>query len=346
MKLILQKDVKNLGKAGDQVSVKNGFARNFLIPKGYALLLNQDRLKTWNHQKRVIEAKKRKAVSERKVLIEKLSSIQLLFERESQKDNKIFGSITAYEISQVLEKKHAINVDKKDIHFSDLKTVGDHKISIRLDSEHQTEILLTIKGKIRKKREEKASSKPTHLETETVSSAVETSPPAETEDTKKTSLSEEQFLAVSQTSAVKEKKTEETTDSQNSPGENKELQPLASVKTTPAETVKAQSKKEESAQVKESAESKSRQKEEKKNDTKKEQSAEAKTQSTDLENFKKEEKETQKTESSKRSEKENRDKKQKNPVAGKKAKVSTKEKLEEESKKPSGLLNRLFGKKK
>ncbi|MDE0092788.1 MAG: 50S ribosomal protein L9, partial [Oligoflexia bacterium] len=155
MELILQKDVKNLGKAGDQVSVKNGFARNFLIPKGYALLLNKEHLKTWNHQKVIISAKKRKAVSERKILIEKLAEINLVFEKESQKDNKIFGSVTAHEISQALEKQHNISVDKKDIHFSELKTVGEHKVSIRLDSELKTEILLNIKGKVRKKREEK-----------------------------------------------------------------------------------------------------------------------------------------------------------------------------------------------
>ena len=160
MKLILQKDVKNLGKAGDQVSVKKGFARNFLIPRGHALLLNKDRLKAWNHQKVIISAKKRKAISARKALIEKLSSIQLTFERESQKDNRIFGSVTAHEISQALEETHNISIDKRDIHFSELKTVGNHKVSIRLDSEQETEILLTIKGKIRKKKDSSVKTTP------------------------------------------------------------------------------------------------------------------------------------------------------------------------------------------
>ena len=154
MKLILQKDVKNLGKTGDQVSVKKGFARNFLIPKGYAILLNKDRLKVWKHQQIIIDAKKRKAISERKALIEKLSSIKLKFEKESQKDSKIFGSVTAYEISQALEKLHNIHIDKRDIHFSELKTLGDYKINIRLDSENQTEMNLTIKRKTSKKREQ------------------------------------------------------------------------------------------------------------------------------------------------------------------------------------------------
>ena len=150
MKLILQTDVKNLGKTGDQVSVKKGFARNYLIPKGYAVLMNKNRLKAWEHQKVIIEAKKRKAISERQSLIEKLSSIKLKFEKEAQKDNRLFGSVTAHEISQSLEKLHKLSVDKRDIHFKELKTVGEHSVMIKLDSENQTEIKLSIKGIVRK----------------------------------------------------------------------------------------------------------------------------------------------------------------------------------------------------
>ena len=150
MKLILQTDVKNLGKTGDQVSVKKGFARNYLIPKGYAVLMNKNRLKAWEHQKVIIEAKKRKAISERQSLIEKLSSIKLKFKKEAQKDNRLFGSVTAHEISQSLEKLHNLSVDKRDIHFTELKTVGEHSVMIKLDSENQTEIKLSIKGIVRK----------------------------------------------------------------------------------------------------------------------------------------------------------------------------------------------------
>ena len=148
MNVILQKDVKNLGKAGDQVSVKKGFARNFLIPKAYAIPIDKGRLKVWKHQQIIIAAKKRKAISERKKLLEQLSSIKLKFEKSAQKDNRLFGSVTAHEISQALEELHALSVDKRDIHFSELKTVGEHSVKIRLDSEHQTEIKLSIKAKI------------------------------------------------------------------------------------------------------------------------------------------------------------------------------------------------------
>ena len=157
MKLILQKDVKNLGKAGDQVLVKKGYARNFLIPKGQALPLNKDRLKAWKHQQIIIEARKRKALEERKKLIEKLSSLRLKFEKESLKDGRLFGSVTAFDISHVLETKHNISVDKRDISPAILKTAGEHKAVIQLDKEHKTDIAVVIKAKTVKKREQKAS---------------------------------------------------------------------------------------------------------------------------------------------------------------------------------------------
>lgn len=159
MKLILQKDVKNLGKAGDQVMVKKGYARNFLIPKGQALPLNKDRLKLWKHQQVIIESKKRKAVVERKTLIQKLSSIKLKFEKESQKDGRLFGSVTSYEISQALELLHDISVDKRDISTAVLKTSGDHKITIALDSENKVDITVSIKGKVTKKQKDLDDSK-------------------------------------------------------------------------------------------------------------------------------------------------------------------------------------------
>ena len=186
MNVILQKDVKNLGKAGDQVSVKKGFARNFLIPKAYAFPVDKARLKLWKHQQLIISAKKRKALSERKKLIEKLSHIKLKFEKVAQKDDRLFGSVTAYEISQALEDQHGLSVDKKDIHFTELKTVGEHSVKIRLDSEHQTEIKLSIK----------ALKSPSSKKSEPEALSVEDSPQIEKPEAKKPVTKKESNLQV------------------------------------------------------------------------------------------------------------------------------------------------------
>lgn len=158
MDIILQKDIKNLGKAGDRVSVKPGYARNYLLPKKLALVLDENRLGEWKHKQRIIEARKKKALQERNLLLEKLSSIHLTFEREGQTGGRLFGSISPVDISRELEQKHHLSVDKRDIATEPLKTVGDHPVKIALDSERQTEIKVTIKRIITEKDKKKKTS--------------------------------------------------------------------------------------------------------------------------------------------------------------------------------------------
>ena len=341
MKLILQKDVKNLGKAGDQVSVKNGFARNFLIPKGYALLLNNNRLKTWKHQKIIIEAKKRKAVSERKALIDRLAEVKLVFEKESQKDNRIFGSVTAHEISQALEEKHKISVDKRDIHFSELKTVGDHKISIRLDSEQETEILLTIKGKIRKKKES-ASVKKTDQEKDVISSTVETASLSESKDQASVLAQEESAPIVPETKAVKKEKTPEGKADipktvSVSDQKNESPQKKISVKNSHSEIGKKAQSKDKSEKSK-AVKIKTTQKQEEKDHLKDEQAPSKKQEESLRGNNRQAHSKKQEEPKLK---KESKDKTQK-------VKSFSQDKVEpkKESKKSRGLLSKLFGKKK
>ena len=156
MKLILQKDVKNLGKAGDQVRVKNGFARNYLLPNNLALILNKNRLKEWKHRKSLIEAKKKHAVKERKSLLDKISAVEIVFEKESRNKLDLFGSVTAPEISNALEKKHRLSVDKRDIKTEALKQVGEFQIPISLDSENTASLKVIIKAKTSEKAEKKS----------------------------------------------------------------------------------------------------------------------------------------------------------------------------------------------
>ena len=113
MKLILQKDVKNLGKAGDTVKVKDGHARNYLIPEGLALVLNEGRLKDFKHKQNIIKTRKKQAVTDRAALLEKIAGVFVSFEKESHGDGHLFGSVNSTEISKALEKEHKLFVDKK-----------------------------------------------------------------------------------------------------------------------------------------------------------------------------------------------------------------------------------------
>lgn len=174
MDLILQKDVKNLGKAGDHVRVKPGYARNYLLPKKLALTLDESRLGEWKHKQQVIEAGKKKAASERDQLLKKLSSVHLTFERESRAGGHLFGSVSPVDISRELEQKHKFLVDKRDIAAEPLKTVGEHQVKIALDSQRQTEIKVTIKKVFSEKDKQKRTGETSPVKEEEKQQAKET----------------------------------------------------------------------------------------------------------------------------------------------------------------------------
>lgn len=145
MKVILNKDVKNVGKAGEVLSVKDGFARNYLIPRKLAEMASQGRTKYWEHVQQLINAKKAKALAERKELLAKLNGLSLTFQAVSSADSeKIFGSITTHEISQKLETLGFL-VDRRDIHVDDvIKTLGNFRATVKLGDGLQTDIQVIV----------------------------------------------------------------------------------------------------------------------------------------------------------------------------------------------------------
>ena len=131
MKVILQKDIKDLGKAGDLLSVSTGYFRNFLFPRSLALEATESKVKEWDHLKKVSEAKKKKALEEKKTMIAKLSGLSLTFKATAGETDKLFGAITHLEISRELEK-HGFSVDKRDIVLDEqIKILGKHKAHVK-----------------------------------------------------------------------------------------------------------------------------------------------------------------------------------------------------------------------
>lgn len=146
MKVVLQKDVKDLGKVGEILKVKEGFARNYLFPKKVAVLATEKKVKEFEHLKRVAELKKAKAVDERKVLITKLNGLVLDFKVQASETEKLFGSISNIDLSKELSKK-GFDIDKSDISILEpIKVLGQHKAKIILGDEPslQTEITVSV----------------------------------------------------------------------------------------------------------------------------------------------------------------------------------------------------------
>lgn len=144
MKVILQKDVKDVGKVGDLVNVAPGFARNFLFPRKLAMEATETRVSEWEHLKRVSEAKKKKAVAERQGLLAKVNGVSLTFKVPAGETDKLFGSVTTSDISRELEAK-GFSVDRRDIHLDEqIKILGNHKATIRLGEGLEASVQLVV----------------------------------------------------------------------------------------------------------------------------------------------------------------------------------------------------------
>lgn len=136
MLVILNKDVKGTGKAGDVVKVNDGFARNMLIPKGLATEATAGNVRQLEKKKAIEAEKKAEEKSAAVQLAEKIKTIAVVIKTKAGDNGKIFGSITSKDIAEELKKQHSIDVDKKKIQLSSpIKNTGEISVEIKLYSE-------------------------------------------------------------------------------------------------------------------------------------------------------------------------------------------------------------------
>lgn len=146
MKLLLKEDVDGLGYCGDEVEVKDGYGRNFLIPKGKALLATPNNLKAFNHQKRVVQGKVTKVIAAAKAVADEIAKVTCLVKKKVGDTGKMFGSVTAQEVADLL-KGQGVEVDRRKIQIAEpIKRTGEYKIPVKLHSEVTAEIKLVVEG--------------------------------------------------------------------------------------------------------------------------------------------------------------------------------------------------------
>jgi large subunit ribosomal protein L9 len=145
MKVILQKDVKDVGKVGDLVTVSEGFARNFLIPRKLAAVATEGRVHEYEHLKRIAEVKKKKAVVERQDLLKKINGTSVKFKVSAAAEgDKIFGSVTTTDISKELDKL-GFSIDRRDIHLEEhIKILGTHKAIVKMGEGLEASIQVVV----------------------------------------------------------------------------------------------------------------------------------------------------------------------------------------------------------
>ena len=145
MKVILKQDVKGLGKIESMHEVSDGYARNFLLPRGLAVEASASNLNVMNTKKDAEKTKKDRELANAKTLAEKLKTVGVVIKTKAGENGKLFGSITSKDISDQLKKDFNIDIDKKKIQLVDtIKAIGSTEVEIKIYPEVTAKITVKI----------------------------------------------------------------------------------------------------------------------------------------------------------------------------------------------------------
>ena len=142
MEIILIKDVETLGYANDIVSVRPGYANNYLIPQGFAKAATASAKKVLAENLRQRAHKDAKILADAQALAATLENLNLTFAVKAE-EGRIFGAITSADVAEALAAK-GVEVDKKNITVEGIKTVGEYKAAVKLHREVKAEVALTV----------------------------------------------------------------------------------------------------------------------------------------------------------------------------------------------------------
>lgn len=145
MKVLLKMDVKGLGKKGDIVNASDGYARNFLFPKGLAVEATQGTIKEHQIIKENEAKKKMKELEEAKELAKKMSEINVKLKVKTGENGKLFGSITSKDIAEAIKNQYGFEIDKKKIVLDEaIKVTGTYNIEVKIYPEVSANIKVEI----------------------------------------------------------------------------------------------------------------------------------------------------------------------------------------------------------
>jgi len=148
MRIILKKDVESVGKAGDLVNVSDGYARNFLIPRGLGIEASSKNMKALKNE---METAARRATKEKEAaqsMVERLEGVTCTISRKVGQQDKLFGSVSTKDIGDAL-RKQGIEIDKRNILLEDpIKSLGEFSVKIKLHSGISADIKVVVAGEV------------------------------------------------------------------------------------------------------------------------------------------------------------------------------------------------------
>ena len=145
MKVILIKDVDNLGSANEKVKVKSGYARNYLIPQKFAVEASPSNLKQLEERNKQLQKKEEKLLAEMNQVVAKLNESPLKLGAKTGTSGKIFGSITTVQLARAIQEQKGYQIDRRRIHIiDDAKELGTYKAKIDFGNGNETEVAFEV----------------------------------------------------------------------------------------------------------------------------------------------------------------------------------------------------------
>lgn len=146
MKVILREDVYNVGNSGEVVNVKDGYARNYLLPRNLAMLASAANIRQLEHEKAVIAVRQAKMKSVAEESAKKLGDVSVTITRKVGEQDKLFGSVTALDVAEALAAQ-GHKFDRRLIHLPEpIRTIGSFEVQLRLHREVQTKVMVHVQG--------------------------------------------------------------------------------------------------------------------------------------------------------------------------------------------------------
>jgi large subunit ribosomal protein L9 len=144
MKVILKEDIKNIGKMGQIVDVADGYARNYLVPKGLAIEANIKNIKSIEHEKRILQERAKRLKDSALDLASRISTMRLVVKAKAGDEGKLFGSVTTMDIAEALHDE-GVDIDKKKIILEEpIKRLGSYSVNVKLHPETSAQLNIEV----------------------------------------------------------------------------------------------------------------------------------------------------------------------------------------------------------
>ena len=144
MEIILQEDVANLGAIGEVVKVRDGYGRNYLIPRGLAIEANRRNLRVLEHQKRLTAAKKEKDRQNAQGMSDRIAALSLTIQARAGEEDRLFGSVTNLDIEKALTAQ-GVTIDRRKIMLAEpIKQLGTYTVPVHLSSDVRGNITVNV----------------------------------------------------------------------------------------------------------------------------------------------------------------------------------------------------------